>query len=129
VCLTGLLAIAPCILAADALRGVWIDEDAGNVAPPDYKIDEASLTVAVANQGNFSLSKPNKGFPVGKCRFEIYFGDKLLKTVPFTVGAEWQRGASAVLLTSEETDGSRSITNSRHGSSPRGVRIGSAWRM
>jgi len=76
------------MVVGTTLRGVWIAEDVGNVAPPNYKIDEASLTVAVANQGNFSLSKPNKGFPVGKYRLEIYSGDKLLKTVRFRVEGE-----------------------------------------
>jgi hypothetical protein len=76
------------VVVGTTLRGVWIAEDVGKVAPPNYKIDEASLTVAVANQGSFSLSKPNNGFPVGKYRLEIYFGKALLKTVPFTVEEE-----------------------------------------
>jgi len=76
------------VVVGNTLRGVWIAEDVGNVAPPNYKIDEASLTVAVANQGSFSLSKPNKGFPVGKYRLEIYLGGKLLRSLPFTVEGE-----------------------------------------
>lgn len=69
------------------IRSVWIAEDVGKVAPPNYKIDEASLKLSGDGdgKGKFSLSKPNNGFPVGKYRVEIYLGDKLAKTVPFTV--------------------------------------------
>jgi hypothetical protein len=71
-----------------AMRGVWIAEDVGKVAPPNYKIDEAAARTLIANQGYFWLSKPNNGFPVGKYRLEIYMGTDLLKTVPFTVKAK-----------------------------------------
>ena len=37
--------------------------------------------------GVFSLSKPTKGWPVGKYRVEIYVNDKLADTVKFTVKA------------------------------------------
>lgn len=68
------------------LRGVWIAEDVGRAAPANYKIDEASFTsTGTSAQGSFSLSKPNKGFPVGKYRLEIYIGSDLTKTVPFVV--------------------------------------------
>ena len=69
------------------IRGVWIAEDVGKVAPPNYKIDEASLKLTGDGdaKGKFSLSKPNNGFPLGKYRTEIYIGDKLAKTVTFTV--------------------------------------------
>src|SRR5579871_4257122 len=45
-----------------SMRGVWIAEDVGKVAPPDHKIDEATVKALVANEGYFSLSKPNNGF-------------------------------------------------------------------
>ncbi len=83
-----------CVWRADGIqmgspmRGVWIAEDVGKVAPPNYKIDEAAVKVIVANEGYFSLSKPNNGFPAGKYRLEIYMGKDLLKTVPFTVRAK-----------------------------------------
>jgi hypothetical protein len=83
-----------CVWRADglkigaAMRGVWIAEDVGKVAPPNYKIDEAAVKTIVANEGYFSLSKPTHGFPVGKYRLEIYSGADLVKTVPFTVRAK-----------------------------------------
>ena len=86
-------AVIYCVWRAEGLnlgakmRGVWIAEDVGKVAPPNYKIDEAAARTLKANEGYFSLSKPNNGFPVGKYRLEIYMGASLLKTVPFTVKA------------------------------------------
>ena len=71
------------------LRGVWIAEDVGRAAPANFKIDEATFTsMGNSAQGSFSLSKPNKGFPVGKYRLEIYIGSDLAKTVPFVVKAK-----------------------------------------
>jgi hypothetical protein len=66
---------------------VWIAEDVGPAAPANYKILEKSLTLRFLNSGMFSLSKPNKGFPVGSYRLEIYFGDKLARAVKFSVQA------------------------------------------
>ena len=73
--------------AGTNVRGVWIAEDVGNAAKPNFKIDEATFTppMGVASAGSFALNKPNKGFPVGKYRLEIYLGSTLAKTVPFTV--------------------------------------------
>ena len=71
--------------ADKSLRGVWIAEDVGKVAPPNYKIDEATVNVARASAGSFSLSKPDNNFPVGKYRIEIYIGEELAKTVPFAI--------------------------------------------
>ena len=73
----------------DKLRGVWIAEDVGDAAPANTKIDEASI---IADQddyyGAFSLSKPDKGWPPGKYRVEIYLNDELVTTVKFTVEAD-----------------------------------------
>lgn len=70
-----------------SVRGVWIAEDVGDVAPPNFKIDEATLASSTGTAGSFNLTRPNKGFPVGKYRVEIYLGKELAKTVPFTVKA------------------------------------------
>jgi hypothetical protein len=76
------------IKAGTPIRGVWIAEDVGSVAPPNYKIDEATVNLPIIQKGTFSLSKPNAGFPVGKYRLEIYVADNLAKTLPFTVKAK-----------------------------------------
>jgi hypothetical protein len=70
----------------DKFRGVWIAEDVGDVAPKETKIDEAGMTADKDNfYGAFSLSKPTKGWPVGKYRAETYVNDKLASTAKFTI--------------------------------------------
>ena len=70
----------------EKLRGVWIAEDVGEAAPANTKIDESTLTADQDDfYGAFSLSKPNKGWPLGKYRVEIYDGDDLATTVEFTI--------------------------------------------
>jgi hypothetical protein len=72
----------------DKLRGVWIAEDVGDAAPKKTKIDEATLTADEDDfYGAFSLTKPTKGWPVGKYRVEIYRGDELATTAKFTIKA------------------------------------------
>ena len=72
--------------SGDKLRGVWIAEDVGSAAPADSKIDEKTLTMdGDTDDGDLSLSKPTKGWPVGKYRLEIYVNDKLVTTTRFTI--------------------------------------------
>jgi hypothetical protein len=72
----------------DTIRGVWIAEDVGNVAPKNFKIAEASTRADGPRAfGTFTFSKPTKGWPLGKYRIEIYDGDRLAETVKFTVKA------------------------------------------
>jgi hypothetical protein len=75
------------ILKGTSVRGVWIAVDVGNVAPPNYKIDEAEVHFPVMTEGSVSLSKPTNGFPAGKYRLDLYIGKELAKTIPFTVKA------------------------------------------
>ena len=70
-----------------SVRGVWIAEDVGPVAPPNYKIDERTLTLPYLNSGSMLITRPNSGWPVGSYRLEIYFGTTLGKTLKFTVTA------------------------------------------
>jgi hypothetical protein len=68
------------------IRAVWIAEDVGAVAPPNYKIDEAKVTANRAAQfGTFTISRPNKGWPAGKYRAEFYVNDELSEQVEFTI--------------------------------------------
>jgi hypothetical protein len=73
--------------ASSSIRGVWIAEDVGKAAPANFRIDEVTLHVPFANQGSLTFSKPDKGFPPGKYRVEIYLGTDLSSTTPFTVVA------------------------------------------
>ena len=68
------------------LRAVWIAEDVGEVAPLNYKIDEATVAIPRADSdGVFSLSQPNAGWPIGSYRVEIYADEALLETVKFSI--------------------------------------------
>ena len=76
----------------DKIRGVWIAEDVGSAATANSKIDERTLTMeGDTNDGDFSLSKPTKGWPVGKYRLEIYVKDRLLTTARFTIESNKDR--------------------------------------
>jgi hypothetical protein len=68
------------------IRAVWIAEDVGDVAPPNYKLDEATVTANRPDQfGTFTISRPNKGWPAGKYRAEFYVNDDLAEQVEFTI--------------------------------------------
>jgi hypothetical protein len=74
------------LVKGDKIRSVWIAEDVGDVAPKNYKLDEASTTADGPRAfGTFHLTKPNKGWPVGKYRVEFYEGDTLVETVKFEI--------------------------------------------
>ena len=91
--------------SGDKLRGVWIAEDVGSAAPANSKIDEKTLTMdGDTDDGDLSLSKPTKGWPVGKYRLEIYVNDKLVTTTRFTIEAnkEEQSAESTNLADSAE---------------------------
>ncbi|MDQ6624874.1 MAG: hypothetical protein M3Y69_01855 [Verrucomicrobiota bacterium] len=79
--------IGDAVKAGDKIRAVWIAEDVGDAAPKGTKIDEATLTAAQDNPSDaFSLSKPTKGWPLGKYKVEFYDNDKLAETLRFTIG-------------------------------------------
>lgn len=68
------------------VRAVWIADQTGGAAPDNYKIDEASLNAGGnITAGNFSMSKPNKGWPVGKYHVELYISGGLAQKIPFRV--------------------------------------------
>ena len=72
----------------DKIRGVWIADDVGAAAPKGTKIDEKALTAeGDTEDGVFSLSKPNNGWPVGKYHLEIYVNDQLITKLKFTISA------------------------------------------
>lgn len=65
------------------IKSVWIAEDVGEGAPPNYQIAEKSMSGV--NEGKFYMTSPANGWPIGKYRLEIYIGDNLAKQVPFTI--------------------------------------------
>jgi hypothetical protein len=72
--------------AGDKVRCIWIAEDVGNEAPVNYHIDDSVVTVDAAEfASSFTLTRPKNGWPNGKYRAEIYIGDRLTQTFPFTI--------------------------------------------
>lgn len=76
-----------------AYRVAWIAEDVGKAAPPNTLIIESKSVVRPnpngkqgdESGGTFSLSRPTNGWPLGRYRADLYFADKLVKTLNFTV--------------------------------------------
>ena len=75
-------------LTLDATRPVdTLVADIRAVPDPDFA--EETLTATEEGQnGGFTLSKPNNGWPVGKYRAELYVDGKLAETVKFEIKAE-----------------------------------------
>ena len=72
----------------DKIRAVWIAEDVGDVAPKNYKIAETSTSAdGPQAAGTLTLSRPTKGWPIGKYRVEIYDGDQIAETIEFSIAA------------------------------------------
>ena len=69
----------------DKVKGAWVCEES-KMAPPNYEIDSATLVIGPGiNKGNFSLSKPTKGWPEGSYRVDLYWNDKVAESVKFTI--------------------------------------------
>lgn len=67
------------------LKAAWIAEKT-KVAPPNYQIDATELTVGmIDNRADFSLSKPNAGWPPGDYRVDLSANGKVVNDVRFKV--------------------------------------------
>ncbi len=64
-------------------KSVWIAEDVGDAAPPNYQL--AAKSTSGVNEGKFYITSPSNGWPIGKYRLEIYIGDTLAKQIPFSI--------------------------------------------
>jgi len=68
------------------IRAVWIAENIGDAAPPDYTIDESTaLTSDPNSNGTFTLSRPGNGWAPGDYRVEFYIDDALNETVKLKI--------------------------------------------
>jgi len=86
------------------IRGVWIAEETGGAAPPNFKVDEASVVAATSaarydGNGSFTISRPNKGWPLGQYRLEIYLEKELARTVTFRIQARFAADAPPARIT------------------------------
>jgi CHAT domain-containing protein len=82
------------------LRGVFVAEDTGGIAPPNYRIAEMPYRLSQPGTaaGKFSLSRPNSGWPPGKYRIELYLDDSLARTVPFRIYTAVEAAAYARIV-------------------------------
>lgn len=68
------------------VRAVWIAENVGDIAPPNYKIDEAkAIATSPDAHGMFTLSRPDDGWAPGSYRVEFYVDDALVETVKLQI--------------------------------------------
>ena len=68
------------------MTGTWIAIDTNGAAPPNYQIDSSDLTAGlIMNTVNFSMSKPNAGWPVGKYRVDLLIDGKPAGAAKFVV--------------------------------------------
>jgi hypothetical protein len=71
------------------ITAAWIAVDTNGVAPANYKIDSAEFVAgALTNTIDTNMSKPNKGWPVGKYRVDLSVDGKPAGTARFTVEAD-----------------------------------------
>jgi hypothetical protein len=76
------------VINGDKIRAVWIADDVGEAAPAGTKIDEKTLTMdGDTEDGVFSLSKPTKGWPLGKYHIEIYVNNDPATKLDFEIKA------------------------------------------
>ncbi len=68
------------------VRAAWIAENIGDVAPPNYTIDEATAVASIPNaRGVFTLSRPEEGWAPGAYRVEFYVDADLVETVKLKI--------------------------------------------
>ncbi len=73
------------VASGSTVKSEWIAVKT-KVAPPNYKIDGVVLKVGpLANRVDFSLSKPNAGWPEGDYRIALFIDDKPAGDVGFKV--------------------------------------------
>lgn len=68
------------------VRVAWIAEDVGDVASPNFVIDESETLVTSARfSAIFTLSRPKDGWAAGKYRVDLYLEDELVETAGITI--------------------------------------------
>ena len=75
------------IKAASRLRSSWICVD--GIEIPNYEIDTAEAESQKDGEGtaHFSLSTPQKGWPLGNYKVDLHLDGSQVFSVPFTISA------------------------------------------
>lgn len=67
------------------IRAVWVCTKAPNI-PANFEIADTTVEVGIIdNVVDFSLSRPNQGWPPGEYRVDLYLDGSPLEKVPFTI--------------------------------------------
>ncbi len=84
------------------IRAVWIAENVGDIAPPNYQIDDATTITSSADaHGLFTLTRPPSGWAEGKYRVEFYLDGALVQSVPLRIRSRESPSATPFNLHSE----------------------------
>jgi hypothetical protein len=68
------------------VRVVWVAEDVGDVAPPNFVVDEKETTVDLPDFGaQIVLSRPKDGWAPGRYRADLFLNDQLATSVTVTI--------------------------------------------
>lgn len=68
------------------VRVVWVAEDVGEVAEPNFVVDEKEIEVTAPDLGaRFTLGRPTDGWAPGKYRLELYLDDVLMEAVAVSI--------------------------------------------
>ncbi|HEU5424775.1 MAG TPA: hypothetical protein VFU72_14615 [Nitrolancea sp.] len=67
------------------LEAIWIADRVDAPVPANYEVTRSTIAVQGDQAGNFSLSKPNPGFPLGQYHVDLYLDGTLIGSFPFTI--------------------------------------------
>jgi hypothetical protein len=68
------------------VRVAWVAEDVGDVAPPNFIVDETETTVTSSDySARFTLSRPRDGWAAGKYRVDLYVDDVLAQSTSVAI--------------------------------------------
>ncbi|HET7035320.1 MAG TPA: hypothetical protein VFI42_06510 [Thermomicrobiaceae bacterium] len=67
------------------LEAIWIADRVDAPVPAGYEVTRSTIAVRGDQTGNFSLSKPNPGFPLGQYHVDLYLDGTLVGSFPFTI--------------------------------------------
>ena len=69
------------------VKGEWVSVDA--ISTPNYVIDSAKVKLPGESANiHFSITKPNKGWPVGNYKLKIYINNTYVTYAPFKITAK-----------------------------------------
>jgi len=73
--------------AGSKVQGTWVSVDA--IEAPNYQIDSSEVLTKAEGDArvHFQISKPQKGWPVGKYRLDVSVDGKFVTSITFSVAS------------------------------------------